>query len=505
MTYHNHYLFVVVTPLVLFLDACSQPTPAVTPTANSSEANGAASATVGDLVGQVQGKRVAIEALAPITLGFLLERSGEVQTGDASKARLDFDDGSIVRVAPNSTFVFQDAQLQGDGTVLAHLQLTFGKLWVSLTGGEVQVETPVGVATVRGSFALFQYDPNTRLLRVDCLEGTCTARNQIVNAQLGNLERIVLGEQNSLRQPLTEADVQSFLQENPESGRLVATLTAAPPATATPANATPTATVSPTATLGLVAGATTTTATRALPLITSSPTLGVAILGTHVVRGNETLNCIGRGYGVLPAAIASANGINAAASLTVGQSLRIPAVRWTSITPGPICTPQFTSPFPGLATATATATAIATTTATTTATPTATQSPTPSATPSITPTSTPTIDAPVFSNLQPAQPLVIDDPQKCAVTFSADIAYSQSILAANVEWPIGPRPNVAQMSLSKGDRFSGTWTTTVFITMAANSSVDWQIMALDSKENVYRSAPGAVISTTATVACFASR
>lgn len=58
-------------------------------------------------------------------------------------------------------------------------------------------------------------------------------------------------------------------------------------------------------------------------------------LGQHVVRAGETLYCIGRGYGVKPSAIASANGLSALARLTVGQVLTIPAVQWASIPAGP--------------------------------------------------------------------------------------------------------------------------------------------------------------------------
>jgi LysM repeat protein len=74
----------------------------------------------------------------------------------------------------------------------------------------------------------------------------------------------------------------------------------------------------------------------------------VAILGQHVVQGGETLNCIGRGYGVLPSAIAQVNGLTTASSLTVGQTLAIPDVQWVDISIGPVCAPQFKSKYPGL-------------------------------------------------------------------------------------------------------------------------------------------------------------
>jgi|SRR5579859_453442 len=72
------------------------------------------------------------------------------------------------------------------------------------------------------------------------------------------------------------------------------------------------------------------------------------IIGIHRVQPGETIFCIGRAYGVLPGAIAQANGLSQTFSLAPGQALNIPAVQWTGIPDGPICAPQFQSPFPGL-------------------------------------------------------------------------------------------------------------------------------------------------------------
>jgi len=72
------------------------------------------------------------------------------------------------------------------------------------------------------------------------------------------------------------------------------------------------------------------------------------IIGIHVVQPGDTIFCIGRAYGVLPAAIAQANGLAASFSVASGRVLNIPAVQWTDIPAGPVCAPQFQSPFPGL-------------------------------------------------------------------------------------------------------------------------------------------------------------
>jgi LysM repeat protein len=94
-----------------------------------------------------------------------------------------------------------------------------------------------------------------------------------------------------------------------------------------------------------------------LPTVTPvpfTPLPPAPIIGTHIVQPGETIFCIGRAYGVLPGAIAQANGLPQTFFISAGQSLRIPQIQWTSIPAGPVCAPQFPSPFPGLPFATAT-------------------------------------------------------------------------------------------------------------------------------------------------------
>ena len=86
----------------------------------------------------------------------------------------------------------------------------------------------------------------------------------------------------------------------------------------------------------------------ALAANVGQPALAADIIGKHVVKRGETLYCIGRGYGVLPSAIAQQNNIRSPFTLFPGQVLNIPATQWKSIPNGPVCTPQFASPYPSL-------------------------------------------------------------------------------------------------------------------------------------------------------------
>ncbi len=64
-------------------------------------------------------------------------------------------------------------------------------------------------------------------------------------------------------------------------------------------------------------------------------------MGYHTVRSGETLYCIGRGYRVVPSAIARQNGLVYPYALRAGQVLAIPNVPWTNIPAGPVCPVQF--------------------------------------------------------------------------------------------------------------------------------------------------------------------
>ncbi len=509
--------------IAVLLTACRPrptPTPVAAPTLD------AHTAAVSEVVNLVEARAAAGEAFAQVALGYVLRDGGEVKTGDASKARLDFSDGTILRLAQNSSFVMQTITPSADGLV-ARIKLEAGKIWVSLTGGTLQVETPVGVAAVRGSFAVIEYspgdpdNPDDDLLVLDCLEGDCTAQNDNVDAHLGNLERVVLNRVAHLRLTLTGADVEAFLQDNPESQSIIATLTAAPPATDTPQ---PTKTPQPSFTPSLVSTGTATrapTETRtATPAATATPPRLVTatpivvqtgpIIGQHVVRAGETLFCIGRGYGVLPEAIAQANGLRAPFGLVPDQVLRIPANPWENIPPGAVCAPQFTSPFPGLPVNTASPTPTITLTPTPTCVPPdffdpfqqrcrPPDTPVPSGTttpvpPTLTPTpvpptptATPDTAGPTITNLS-VSPSSVGNVTTCNVTFMADVTDVSGVSLVNVDWvatntfsvPMPAGSGSVQMTLVSGTTYTATWTVTLLGgPFPYYGNVSWSVTAVD--------------------------
>lgn len=499
----RHRLTSALTALALALAGCADPTAAPSPEAPPADPR---SATVSELAGAVAGRANAAEALAQVAVGFRLQTSGEVQTGPASKARLDLNDGTLVRLGANTAFVLQDVAAADADRLTVKLQLTLGKIWVSLTGGELQVETPLGIASVRGSFAVFQYapgDPATLeddVLVVDCIEGSCAARNAVVDEQLGNLERVVLGARVSLRQILTAADVQSFLQESPESGRVIATLTAAPPATLTPTATTVATTTAPAE--AAAAATTAPSATSPAPALALTATVTpLPLIGAHTVRAGEAVFCIARVYGVRPDAIGAANGLDGALTVFAGQTLGIPAAPWTGIAPGPVCAPQFQSPYPGLPFATASPTATPTATPTSTdaksgvSTPTLTTTvtaPGPTRTFTLTPipptvTETPDQQGPVITNPF-TSPAIIDPPKSCRIVVGVDITDPAGVTSALVNWtltnPVSETVSGAvDLVYSEGTTWMAAWTVSFKPASPAYGTLTWSVTANDGLRN----------------------
>jgi len=490
----------------LLLGAC-QRTP--TPTASPTPAGSSPSATLTEAINDVTARGSEAEAFAAAGVGHVVRVGGEVRTGDSSKARLDLSDNSILRLAPNSNFTLQRLPDPANAEPAARLKLVIGKLWASLFGGGLEVETPAGVATVRGSFATIEYvagDPNTNaddILIVSCLEGQCGVSNATVNESLGNLQQVILtnGGAQVVRFALNDAAVQEFLSENPEALSMVATLTAAAP-TFTPPPALPnTPTPTPVST--------------ETPTPTPSPTTSATpfpLIGQHTVQSGETIFCIGRTYGVVPAAIAEVNGIPLPYTIIAGQVLKVPAVQWINIAAGPTCAPQFVSPYPGLPTATATLPGVSSPTPTNTPpnvtlTPTFTSPPpsAASATPTVTATSSLVPDtSPPTLALFGARPLLADKGQgTCSVTFFVTITDASGVSSASVEWssydylatPAPGGSGSVAMTLNSGTSTSGVWQALFVVNIPPYGWLNWDAKATDTAGNSLTQPSGITINS----------
>jgi LysM repeat protein len=325
--------------LFLVLAACRQ-APAATPVP------GSALAVLGQVVNQVQLRASSAAAFQAAAAGTPLNSGSQINTGDASQARVDLLDGGLLRLAPSTDLILATLPAPGDDRGL-RLRLTAGKFWSGLPHGGLVTSTPMGVVTIHANRASLEFvpgqagDPSDDILVVNCLDGNCTVQTEALRENLASLEQLVVtGGSQVARFTLDSSALEEYLAQNPES----ASLPVPTPGTPIPADTS----LAPTATQPVILNTPTllpvvpTTAAPPPTPVPSTPTVEPGgVLGQHVVQDGETIYCIGRGYGVLPEAIIATNGRTPPYSIQAGEVLAIPAVPWEP-TEGPVCVPQFT-------------------------------------------------------------------------------------------------------------------------------------------------------------------
>ena len=176
-------------------------------------------ATLSELLNEVLARASQATGLTPAAEGEVLGPGGQVRTGEDSKARIDLTEGTIVRLAPMSEFTV--SELNPDAAnPFTHLSLALGKLWVILSGGSLEVETPMGVATVRGSYLGVDFYPEYKVLVVTCLEGNCELKNDLGTTLLASGQAASIngeGQPPSSVRPMTDTEIQQWTDENPEA------------------------------------------------------------------------------------------------------------------------------------------------------------------------------------------------------------------------------------------------------------------------------------------------
>ncbi len=136
-------------------------------------------AVIAETEGDVLVRAVSESEFEPASNGFVIQQSGGLQTGSDGRVRLDLmPEKTIVRIAPNSAFVLNEVSQNEEGAPKSSLALFFGKIFILLNGGSLEVETPSGVASVKGSVMSVSYNPETDQFQASCLEGHCTLENE---------------------------------------------------------------------------------------------------------------------------------------------------------------------------------------------------------------------------------------------------------------------------------------------------------------------------------------
>jgi hypothetical protein len=206
-------------------------------------------AALSEVQGQVDILNPGEADASPAADGMTLQVEGQIATGADGRLRLDLSTGTVIRLAPGTIFTLVSNDPQREG-LLTRIKLEAGRMWIALNGGSLDVETPAGLASVRGSNLMVWVDPSTLNVYVNCFEGDCGAGNDSGSLDLttGNGAILYYVETGGSPPPpgsyaLTWQDFQDWLANNPEAGNIlpdiIQTLTAIPTFTSTP-TATPT-------------------------------------------------------------------------------------------------------------------------------------------------------------------------------------------------------------------------------------------------------------------------
>ncbi|OGO61792.1 MAG: hypothetical protein A2032_00825 [Chloroflexi bacterium RBG_19FT_COMBO_49_13] len=223
------------------------------------------SAKLSELVGVVEVRNGAQDKFSQVNEGFVLKAIMQLQTKEESRARLDLSTGSIVRLGQNTIFSL-DPPTASSGGVLSRIELQVGRVWIILKGGSLDVNTPSGLASVRGSYMSVWVEPITNRITVCCLEGTCRYKNAAGAVEMTSGQKIVSSDTNILPtvEKMDQTDIKSWIDNSPESAVII------PRVSYLVASSTPSLT--PDATLAT--NSTSTLTPTATPTITSTPCLG---------------------------------------------------------------------------------------------------------------------------------------------------------------------------------------------------------------------------------------
>jgi len=166
----------------------------------------------------VESRPAETDAYAPAAIGVTFPIGGQARTGEDGRARLDLaPDGTIVRVVPNTIFTLPALEKKND-VPFTKIKLFIGQIFIILSGGELEVETPSGVATVRGSMMGVSFNPEDGTMTATCLEGHCNLRNDSGSIDLTAGQAADIRDGILSREPraITDTEISDWFEFAPE-------------------------------------------------------------------------------------------------------------------------------------------------------------------------------------------------------------------------------------------------------------------------------------------------
>ncbi|MDX9864021.1 MAG: FecR domain-containing protein [Anaerolineaceae bacterium] len=222
----NPYILVILGMILL---SCAIPLSQINPAAptqSNPDPMDLTEARLTSISGEALARLPEQAAFGAVSEPVILPVKSQVKTLQDSHARLDLATGTIVRLGPNTLFTLEVQQNGADG-LFTRLWMETGQVWVILKGGTLEIETPSGLAAVRGSYISASYNPNTRWMSVNCLEGFCSLQNSKGRVEMlaGQASDILDVNLPPRERQMDNTEVQSWLWNHPEATQVIPQLT----------------------------------------------------------------------------------------------------------------------------------------------------------------------------------------------------------------------------------------------------------------------------------------
>ncbi|KAF0107414.1 MAG: hypothetical protein FD146_1892 [Anaerolineaceae bacterium] len=203
--------------LAVLLGACQ---PGATPTPEAE----ARTAVISEIDNDIQSRPTEAGEYASAAVGQSLQVGGQARSGEESRARLDLmPEATIIRLGPSTEFTLTGLRTDA-ASPSTRLKLLAGEVWIILNGGTLEVETDLGIASVRGSLMGVLYDPAAMLMKITCLEGICSLSNDAGATDLtdGQASEITApGEPPSPARPMSPCEYGGWQENSPEAAGIL--------------------------------------------------------------------------------------------------------------------------------------------------------------------------------------------------------------------------------------------------------------------------------------------
>ena len=199
----------------------------------SSSNNGAEQSTAAPLTAELSEISGMVQVMKPVDGQFIdafdgqtLVVNDQVLTHQDGRVRIELSNGTFFRLSPLTTFVLEEMEERDDG-LFTRLMLEIGELWIILKGGAVDVDTPSGLASVRGSYLHVSYWPDTGETYITCLEGECSLENlgEVIKLVAGQTAIILNADAPPVAGKMSDEEVEEWLNMNPEATQVLIPLT----------------------------------------------------------------------------------------------------------------------------------------------------------------------------------------------------------------------------------------------------------------------------------------